>query len=67
MNDENNMVVGFACTSNRDTNWNFNKVYPEGTTWDEIVRDFASWLSAVYGYDLTEKIRCVDSFNKDAF
>ena len=55
MND-NQMNISFSCYDSENGNWNFDRAYSEGTKWDNIVSDFARWLSSVYGYDLTDKI-----------
>lgn len=37
-------------------NWSFRKEYSHGTKWTEVHNDFVRLLSAIYGYDLTDKI-----------
>jgi hypothetical protein len=37
-------------------NWCFNRSYPEGTPWNEVLRDYLTFLSSVYGYDISEKV-----------
>lgn len=36
--------------------WQFNRNYPEGTSWDAILTDFITLLSAAYGYEIGSQV-----------
>ena len=42
--------------SSEDGNWDFNKTYDYGTTRDEVLTDFLSFMSGVYGYALHQAV-----------
>jgi hypothetical protein len=59
MNDNS---FGFTYNQNSEYgNWCFNRSYPEGTPWNEVLRDYLTFLSSVYGYDISEKVEIIDN------
>ena len=55
MIDEKTMRFGFTHNSS-DGDWSFDNYYEDGTPWPVILRDFLSFLSGVYGYDIHKKV-----------
>ena len=57
MNDD-SLFFSFSHHSD-DGNWNFDKNYPYGTPWSTVLTDFLSFLSGVYGYNVSERVEYV--------
>ena len=36
--------------------WLCTRFYPEGSPWDVVLKDYITFLSSVYGYDISEKV-----------
>jgi len=53
MNDEMNFRYSHESI---DGEWIFSKDYEYGVSWDEVLRDFISFLSGIYGYDIKSKV-----------
>ena len=49
----------YFCFTHRseDGNWQFSRNYEYGTPWDEVLRDFIQYLSGIYGYDISDKVK----------